>query len=1850
MGQCRTRAATSPWCPERDNDQSPKAADRQFELIPQPWWAPFPRAQSSFSQAGIRQAGHTEFCPERGHVDLLLLLVPICGASPGNPEGLQNLQTKRPELQVSKSWASAPPLPFTNSHLKSLRLGTLLLEMGIVMPTVATFQARWSPRQSQTKNISRVGVGAETGAQEEKGKAAENPQAPWAQRPPGAGHCAERTAQKLLLHAELKQVLQKKGERQAASGPLASTSGRTMEARSRSAEMRRLNGLPAPLPPTNVLLCPQELRKAELVEIIVETEAETGVSGINVAGGGKEGIFIKELLKDSPAARTLSLQEGDQLLSARVFFDNFKYEDALRLLQCAEPYKVSFCLKRTVPTGDLALRPGTAAGYEVKGPRAKVAKLNIQSLSPVKKKKVLAVSGAPGIPSDLAPVDVEFSFPKFSRLRRAKAEVAPGPALPAPARRRLRLPRLRVREVAGPIPTTEPVAQVSHLATIPFLGSRKAKVEGALAGEEPSFGAHFVTPQLELVGPQRAGAEAVAEVPEPSGTGFSLHLPTFGLTAPAAPVPEVATGGIQVPQVELPTLTKLPCLEAIEGGAMAAPTLDVSVPSMEVDLALPGAEAEVREEVRGVGPEVTLKVPWLTFPRFGARGKEGVGLEGEGKAGKGIRASPEARAKGSKLRMPTFGLSLLESRPAAPEPTVEGKLKLPTIKMPSFGIGVSGAEVKLPKGPEVKLPKIPEVKLPKGPEVKVPKVPEVKLPKGPDVQLPKVAEMKLPEMKLPKGPEVSIPEVHLPDVQLPKVPEMKLPEMKLPKGPEVSIPEVHLPDVQLPKVPEMKLPEMKLPKAPKVSIPEVHLPEVQLPKVPEMKLPEMKLPKGPEVSIPEVHLPEVQLPKVPEMKLPEMKLPKVPDMSIPEVHLPDVQLPKVPEMKLPKGPEVSIPEVHLPDVQLPKVPEMKLPKGPEVSIPEVHLPDVQLPKVPEMKIPEMKLPKVPDMSIPEVHLPDVQLPKVPEMQMPKMPEMHLPKMPEVKLPKAPDVRLPQEPMATRGAERGEGLDFGFKLPKMSIPKLGRVGSPPRAKVGVVSPEVSGRGEPLPILEPVAKGPEARLSFPSVTLPSVELELPGAGLPGPPTGEGGRPKGAPPTSKLPAELSGISGEAGFKMPSLVLPAVEIAAPKLPEGEAEGKLEVSEPKLKSPKFSLPKFGLSGPKVGKGEGDSGAKLKTSKFGITFPKVRTGVEAETKESGEAPLLSALGVSVPQLSLDVQLPTGKVEVPSELPDIKLKGPKFALPRFGAKGKDMEAGEMVLEEGEAESKGRGWETKVKMPKFKMPSFGLARGREVEDGDRGSHEEKLHMGHAALKLPQVELPTLVAQGEERGEVERAKGEVRLPELHISVPGLASGAEQVGVGTSDKDARGHKGEMTVPTLGITMPQVELTGFGGVGEGTGSDAKASQKQKEGMATAPEGAGFRVQLPQVDLSLPGAQLEGGEMLVGEGVFKMPGVAVPQLELDVGLGHKAEGARDALVRGEGQAAAEGTAEGRFRLKMPTFKGSGEGEGQPLGPPGAIPDHTFHLSLPDVGFTVEPGAAQAGTPPEGGKQRSWMPEVELSPPPMGSHAEYQVTGDGLEGEAGRRPKVKLPRFGLLLGKEEGDDGEKAKGKKLAKAGGKDDADVSGEGGTKISPGSGKSTLLLSWGGSGEGSGEAGSRVRSPKLRLPKVGFAKGEAPSANGTSSPGEEAGATVALHNGASTGRLGRVCLPQVELASPYKGPEQEPEMSRSLVGGDSGPFAALRATRFRSPFSSRSKEEGEPGGTEGSQRSPGDKSPKFHFPKVSLSPKAQGVAKGVPSEEEEGTFRVRLPKVGFSETATDGEPTPVGTVKMEGAQTAAV
>lgn len=44
----------------------------------------------------------------------------------------------------------------------------------------------------------------------------------------------------------------------------------------------------------------------------------------------------------------ICIPPGDQILSAKVYFENVSYEDALKILEHAQPYKMEFCLRRKV--------------------------------------------------------------------------------------------------------------------------------------------------------------------------------------------------------------------------------------------------------------------------------------------------------------------------------------------------------------------------------------------------------------------------------------------------------------------------------------------------------------------------------------------------------------------------------------------------------------------------------------------------------------------------------------------------------------------------------------------------------------------------------------------------------------------------------------------------------------------------------------------------------------------------------------------------------------------------------------------------------------------------------------------------------------------------------------------------------------------------------------------------------------------------------------------------------------------------------------------------------------------------------------------------------------------------------------------------------------------------------------------------------------------------------------------------------------------------------------------------------------------------------------------------------------
>uniref|UniRef100_A0A3B5L7G7 PDZ domain-containing protein n=1 Tax=Xiphophorus couchianus TaxID=32473 RepID=A0A3B5L7G7_9TELE len=99
--------------------------------------------------------------------------------------------------------------------------------------------------------------------------------------------------------------------------------------------------------------------------VIVNTAQDGCAEGLVYGGGGKEGIFIKKVVPESPASKSLKVKEGDQILSATVYFDNMSYEDAIQILEHAQAYKLKLCLKRqpdfteTEPTIDSDVIPVT---------------------------------------------------------------------------------------------------------------------------------------------------------------------------------------------------------------------------------------------------------------------------------------------------------------------------------------------------------------------------------------------------------------------------------------------------------------------------------------------------------------------------------------------------------------------------------------------------------------------------------------------------------------------------------------------------------------------------------------------------------------------------------------------------------------------------------------------------------------------------------------------------------------------------------------------------------------------------------------------------------------------------------------------------------------------------------------------------------------------------------------------------------------------------------------------------------------------------------------------------------------------------------------------------------------------------------------------------------------------------------------------------------------------------------------------------------------------------------------------------------------------------------------------------
>uniref|UniRef100_A0A3Q3BK17 PDZ domain-containing protein n=1 Tax=Haplochromis burtoni TaxID=8153 RepID=A0A3Q3BK17_HAPBU len=1227
------------------------------------------------------------------------------------------------------------------------------------------------------------------------------------------------------------------------------------------------------------------------VEIVVETEAGAGASGYSVTGGGERGIFVKDVLKDSPAAKHLSLQQGDQLLSAKVYFDNVRYEDALKILQCAEPYRVSFQLKRTIPGADGSVRPKVPS-VEVKGPKIALPSVDI-SLPKVKGKTDILIKDHEGIwktainmpASDISVADIDLELDSGRRIPDEVEGTFKGP--------KISMPKVDI--------------------SLPKMGS-------SVDTECPEVEGKFSLPSVELSLPKVQSDSGDVHMDYYVGGDGKFKMPDFDISQPG----EVnirgqgVEGEFKLPKVDLILPKGKAEVTDVEGeGNFHLPPSEIQIPS---DISLEKGRAKGKIEMEAPSAKGRFKMPSLDvrLPKMGTSETE-ANLHGSDIKGGKIevpsidvslskdKGGAETDGKGSNFKMPSCNISLPKLKPSEKEVVLEGsEVKGGKLSMPT--VDISPPKIKLPD-PDVKFegPELPGVdfslskpnteanvelsgsgggkfQLPTF-DISLPKVPtkegefdteskgEVKLEspevKGRKFQMPSF-DVSLPKMKMPEGNLVL--EGPSLDISPPKGKAKGKAEGDIQvksKGEPFQIPSV---DVSLPQI-KSKQGDIKV-EGPEITFEgngkggKFNLPSVDI-DLPVVKMPtvDISLPKGKEEGEVDTGI-DINT-EGPEGRGGKITMPKF-DISLPKVNFPEG------DVKL-KGPETKGRKIEMPDI------DISLPKGKVGGKIEGHTGKGNKFNMPSINI---SLPKIKSKR-PDI---DTEGPqgkggkfKLPTVDMPSL-DLSLPKM------KSPDVDVTLEGPDVKGGN--------IKIPSVdvSLPK-GKV----EGSLDVEGPEMKGGKFKMPKFD---------VSLPKVSLPEGGVKIKGPDTKGG-TSEIPEIDISLPKAKAHGEIDGHAEKGGrFHMPSVSLPKIKATGPQfniegacpgfeifLPEGKAEVDLNIEGPGNKGRKFTMPKVDISLPKMNFPEGDikvEGPNVKGEKVTVPEGKVEGDInieglsekgrfdipKVEVDKKGGGFHMPTLDINLPKFDLDLSLPSGvkakgfkvdtlspdasgdlemsgltgglspaKLEVKNE--DIEtggLEGPgaSLKLPTVKLPTVDISAPKMDLNFGLTKPKGGSFDLPVflKVPSFTLPRFG---------GKTKSCNLEIPVpkGDTSLSSPHVEgeirAPSVEFDG--GGKVKVKKPKIKLPSF-----GMSKKAADVSVSCPDVDVKGKKGK-----IDIHQPDINVDNSDDIFGKSKEKSAAASAEKEG-AEEEKSKGGRIKMPKVSFSSGKSASFGGDTDKREG------------------------------------------------------------------------------------------------------------------------------------------------------------------------------------------------------------------------------------------------------------------------------------------------------------------------------------------------------------------------------------------------------
>ncbi|XP_026976567.1 protein AHNAK2 isoform X6 [Sagmatias obliquidens] len=1229
----------------------------------------------------------------------------------------------------------------------------------------------------------------------------------------------------------------------------------------------------------------------EATEGTLKTKVEAGASGYIVTGGGDQGIFVKQVLKESSAAKLFSLREGDQLLSTTIFFDDIKYEDALKILQYSEPYKVQFTVRRQLPARE---DEEGASGGAPRGSRG--SKKQDQDIAEGRTETPTETLQEDGDQERLIskpregrgrqPQRERLSWPKFQAL---KSKRGPGPRRShssSEASERGDVPDLSPTstDTEAQLPEAGPGRQ--RKKSFPNLRFRVGSGKG-LSGR----GAHGGTVQAGVLvetGPRDSGREAsraaahggredrTAGVPEAAEPPTEPGLPTEGAPGEGAgPAPrprrktkEAKDRGETVPQGNA-GLGPAPG-QSREGAGEGTQALEAGIARLSLQ---DSADQGIHQNHQ---PEFHVRIPTLKTPKFGLY-KEKV-LEKEG-AATALQQGPRQRrvsAEGTEAKGEDAG-EAEKHRPRQPpvHPPAqeggateedaaqkrdedskgggphtdekEGKMKMLRFKLPSFG----WSPAKEAKGD--KATQLQETEKEKESSITVETLEtDVKGQGG----LERDGKFQMPRFKMPSfrvsapsksvqaAVEVSVPkaqaEVTLTSVQADvKTSDLRIEQLSTEL--EVKAAEVGV------KLPEGHHPEAE----PKEAVAGIglkgHLPTVQMPSI-----------KAPQVDI-----------KGPKLDLKDAKGDvKVPDV---EVSLPSVEVDSQAEGIMLAG-DMSLgdKEVAARDSKF-KMPKFKMPSfGVSASSKSVEASlDGSGPKAQaEVTRPSVQADvKTSDFSI---ELPSSKLEvKAAEVGL-KQPEDHLPEV---------------EPTETAAVIGLKGHLSKVQMPSIKVPKVDLKGpkldrqdakgevTTPNVEVLLPSVEVDTQAAGTKLESDVSLGDkevatrDSKFKMPKFKMPSFGVSAPSKSV------EAALEESVP-NVQAQVTLSSVQADVKTSALSIELPSTELEVKgakvgvKLPEGHLlrAGPREVALgialkghlPKLEKPSIKVPKVDIEGPKLdlkdAKGE-------VLTKYQVTLPgaAVSPGLPLEAAPCSQNDAYLPSSESSASLPTQERVAASQTDSPAGPVDPmflasygRVSFPKFHPPKFGfsvpeAADAEVEAGAggcapSLSTTGPA----RGLDSTA-VPRSAWPSAVAAGESPAKDTERGGKD-------SPLKMPWIKLPSF-SWSPEKGAVPPEDPECNLDDAEIGVavdtglkgvpPGCPVSAVEVAVDAlPEKD--GEESGVGSPGCAVLehAPLTGLTPEGGPGLPRGDPAAPRSRPPAGGG-APEGADVDPHLPQAHTPL---------------------------------------------------------------------------------------------------------------------------------------------------------------------------------------------------------------------------------------------------------------------------------------------------------------------------------------------------------------------------------------------------------------------